>query len=193
MTTVSTTLVDFRKTMETKIRAHFPVTIVPTVVVHDGEFGVKEIDAYSKKTPAIIIAMEGSDESVKRGGSIFDNHQIDAFILARTKAEHERTEWVLIVLEHLLRILHMTPPQFGTKAPDKIRHTNLYGAELDERGLALWVVRWEQLIEIPPLTDFASLDDFETCNVVNEAAQPSDEPEDGGPVDEQTITLETLP
>lgn len=192
MTTVSTNLLDFRNAMKEKIRAHFPATVVKTVDMHDGDFGLKQIDMYSKKTPAIILAMEGADVSVKQGGSIYDCHNVDAFILARTKEEHERTEWVLIVLEHLLRVLHMTPPAFGAKAPQKIRHTNLYGAELDERGLALWVVRWESLIEIPPLTDFATLDDFARLHTENTSAQPSDDPEDGGPVDEQLITLPTI-
>lgn len=195
MTAPTTHFVNLRDGMLSKIREHFPKEVLREVVFHDGEFTVDTIEAYARTAPSLVLTMEGT-ESTRRGGSIFACAHFEAYMLTKKKDANKKTDVALVLIEHFLRLVHFTDWGFTSgdiKVAENVATMNLYGKKLDELGLALWVCRWEHVIGIPGLDTPATLDDFVTLHVTNTEAQPSDDPNDGGPVDEQTTTLEQDP
>lgn len=182
-------IADLCEEWKTKVRNHFPLSVVQDVDVFDGDFGTDEIDRYSVKANAIIITLDGGD-STSRGNSIYEQARFDFFILCKSTTSLKRAVAVKILYEHLLRLIHF-PGEFvvSTKTPEHVTSKNLFGEKLDEQGLALYAVRFDQLIEIPGIVDSSTLANFETFYLTNTNAQDLTAP-DNGPVDEQQIELE---
>jgi hypothetical protein len=181
MPDISTNIADFRDLMVAKIRDHFPKKVVHTVTIHEGELDLPEIIEYGKRPPAIVLTLNGSDSVMKAGGTIKTLFEISGFVVTRDHGGIKRGRLALILIEHFLRILTGIP-QWGNSAPSKLSLVNLFDRKLDEVGLCLWVVKWEQVIDIPALTGFATLDAFARVNIVM-----GDVPESA---DEQQIELE---
>jgi hypothetical protein len=145
------------------LRLHFPTKIIHTVTNHEGDFGDDEIERYSTKANALVLSSVGSD-SVRQGGVIHDTNVFDLFIFIRGVSERERTRGSYLVKEHLLKLLHNQDTWNNTdecvQSPRDVKARNLYGPKTDGMGVSLWAVRWTQLIEIPFLDNFGSLDNF---------------------------------
>jgi phage gp37-like protein len=193
---VSSHLADLYAVIQTTIRAHFPADIVLEVSMHDGEWDVDEIETYSKKAPCIVVVGDGG-KSQKTGNTIKELHRFDAYVMTRDRtvssARLQRTRGALIIYEHLLRLLHSTywnsdAHTYNAARPDKIESANLYNGKIGDVGVALWAVRWEQLIEIPADTDANDLDDFRTLYNTYTNFRPDTGIEDSE-FDEQQIDL----
>ena len=191
---VTTHLITLRADILIAMRAFFPKEVVPTVDRHDGDFGPDEIERYAKTSPALILVSNGG-ESKRQGGIITEAHVFDVFIMTKGKTQRQRTDGALLLYEHFLKLLHSTDwnTQECVAIPTDIKSKNLYGKELDELGMALWVVRWEQLVQIPYTTDedFNALNDFATLFATYTTARPTELPGDTE-ASEQAIELETI-
>lgn len=189
MSELTKIIADHCQEWKTKIRDWFPSSVVTEVDLFDGEFGTDEIDRYSVKANAIIITIDGGD-STSRGNSIYEQLRFDIFILTKSTSALKRSLASKIIYEHLIRLVHF-PGEFTatTKTPEHVTSKNLFGEKLDEQGLSLWAVRFDQLVEIPGIVDVSELNNFETFYLTNLSAQDTTAP-NNGPVDEQQIELE---
>ncbi len=101
-------------------------------------------------------------ESVRRGGAVNQTIVYNLFIMVKGKTIRSRRRGVKLIVEALLKFLNV-----GTwttdecyQQPMNVKDKNLYSTDIDEMGLALWVIRWDQLVQIPYLADRTTLDDF---------------------------------
>ena len=188
-------LITLRDDMKNTVRAFFPKKVITTVDFHDGDWDEDAIERYRKCAPAIILVAQGG-KSKRRGGVINELHVFDAFIFTKGKSDRQRTVAALLIYEHLLKLLHDTDwcTDECVKNPESVQAKNMYGKGLDEMGIALWVVRWEQLVQIPYVTakDVEEcLNDFARLYVTNLNARPTEDPADTA-ASEQQIDLEVV-
>lgn len=148
-----------------------------TVAYHDGPFGDDELERYSVSAPSVIIAMEGG-KSKRIGGTIKRDENFRAFIITKGKPHEKRSDALLFILEHVLRLLHDTPEQWPGKAPADIEDRNLYSSEVDMTGMCLWKVGWLQVLEIPAELQPEDLEDFLRLYNTFTSAQPTEDPDE---------------
>ena len=177
--TLTNHVATFQDDLVAGIRTFFPTDVVTTVDDHAGDFDLKEIQHYAKRSPAIIITIDSS-KSNRLGGTIADVLTMHAFIVTRKTTGRSRTLSALIIQEHLLKFLHQG--EFGTDeryaTPTEVQAKNLFSRDLDEIGITLWLVRWDQRLDIPYTETADTLDDFATFFVTNTAARPTELPGD---------------
>lgn len=145
----------------THLRSVYPKDVVATVDQHAGDFDADAIQRYAKRANALILVPNGGT-SKRHGGVVHETAVMDIFIMVKGKSVRERERGVDLIYEHLLKLLHGNAwtTDECIKQPDKVQSKNLFGSKIDEMGLALWVVRWDQLVEIPYTEDPSTLDDF---------------------------------
>lgn len=191
MSTYGIALVTLRDDIETAVRNAFPKDVVRAVKTHRGDFGLSEIKRYSTRAPSIILTMSGGP-SVRKGGSVYLTLSMSAFVLTTSTPQLDREDSALIIVERFLRLLHTTDwsTQECIQSPTEGKSKNLYDGELDKMGIALWAIGWDQLISLPGLEDYDSLDDFATLYATYETMRPTEDPADTA-ASEQHIELET--
>ncbi len=171
------------------LRSYFPREVVPTIDTHDGDFDADAIERYGKRANAIILTANGG-KSVRYGGLVNETHVYDLFIMTKGKTVRTRRRAIKLIYEHLLKLLHDNAwtTDECIKTPEKVQSKNLFGSKIDEMGLALWVVRWDQLVQIPYTEDASQLNDFATL-YANYLRVGESDPDNT--TTEQQITLET--
>lgn len=190
---VTDILATLRGDMESATRHFFAEEVVPTVKVHDGDFNVSEIERYRTGAPAVILVLNGGKPH-RKGGTLYEQLDCSAFILAKSKVKKERALIALTIYENFLKLLFDT--DWGSEVcvgdPTDVDSKNLYSEELDEMGLALWAVRWTLKVEIPYLSDEDrdALPDFKTLFATYTNFRPTELPGDTE-ASEQQIELET--
>jgi phage gp37-like protein len=175
------------------IRDHFPKEVVATVDQHEGDFGAREIESYAKKANALILVANGG-ESIGTGGVIAETQVYDLFIFVKGRTVLQRTRAGRLIYERTLKLLHARDTWVTDetiKGPANVKGKNLYGPKTDEMGVGLWVVRWDQYIQIPYLTDTSTLDDFRMLWA--DYFRPGESPPDDEPISSQAIELEQDP
>lgn len=174
-------LATLRDDIKAHVRASFPVDVVRTVDFHDGDFGVSEVDRYSKVAPAVIlVANGGKSETLGGGAAVYENHEFHAFLLAKRHDGDARTTLALVMYEHMLKLLHgkRWPTSEVVRRPTDVDGRNVYSAEIDKRALALWAVMWKQRIEIPINDSDGPLDEFRRFWAEYSSLEPTDDPAD---------------
>ncbi len=188
-------LVTLRADMLAGLRFFFPEETVPTVVSHDGDFGPREIETYSEEAPALVLVVNGG-KPLRTGGSVYEKLKLSLFIITKGDTDRERTDRVLLIYEHFLKLLFDTDwnSQECVGDPEDVDSMNLYGEELDEMGIAIWAVKWVMKVQIPYLTDEEreALPDFATLFATYTNFRPTELPGDTE-ASEQAIELDTTP
>lgn len=158
---VSNYRAQLRDGIRDKIRAHFPADVVREVITHQGDFDADAVERYAVNCPALIVTLAGA-KSKKRGGVIETVLRVNVFVLVKGKTDTDRTTRASVIIEHLERLIFEADwaDAVPSKSPDDVEDTNLYSAPIDQAGLALWAVRWDQLFHVPPLTDPSDFDNF---------------------------------
>lgn len=189
---LTTHAADFRDAIVAGIRVAFPATVVPTVTIHDGPADVGFIERYATASPAIILTVLGGN-TTRVGGTLRDVLQIGAYIITRGTTQKQRTDGALAIRERLIKLGFLSNwiTTECYKAPDDIASTNLFDSGVDEMGLALWLVAWENYLEIPYLEDIESLDAFVTLwQEIFNPGSVEQTVETGKALTEQRITLD---
>jgi hypothetical protein len=178
-------LAEVRSNIVSVMREALPAV---NVAEHGGPINSAEIKRWATKSPAIRVACLGVPK-VELGARILMDASWAAFCVEsdRPGTANHRDMRVLLLAQSAIGVIGQHAQRWNLKAtgvPDSITAVNLYAQDIDGMGVALWAVRWRQVVDIN-VVDVTSLDNFETF-----FAQYTIGPTDDTPVTEQNITLE---
>ncbi len=186
------TLVTYRKAVEDRVRELLPAGPdgVRTVTTHIGEFGPREVEEYAASSPAVILAPLGFPKVEQMGRVPNTTISYGAFILTKSMANDGRGDIALAIMEVLMEALPFET--WGTETcasvPTDIDAGNLYTGKVDDMGVALWVIRWDQKLQLIPGTAGGNLADFLRLDATYNLDPGNDDPDDFDAP--QTIELE---
>jgi hypothetical protein len=144
------------------------------VFEHGGAFSVDDIKRYSKKSPAAVVTCLNVPNLVFQGTVVSADAQFGVFCLAAESSKEKRDIAALLLAES---IAVETYKNFwfdsATSAPSQVNASNLYNSALDKMGIALWVVRWNQQVDLQRNV-IATIDDFLTADITYDIGETED-------------------
>lgn len=131
-----------------KVRGAFTRQQLLTVDLYGGEFNATEVDYKGFACPAVLLALLGWQPNTERGRHARDV-RLAAFVVTKGMQRDQRMLEASTLAEALCLVLRQWRPvsdEQGTvyaldAAPSA---ENLYSRSVDAKGLALWLVSWEQ-------------------------------------------------
>lgn len=166
-------LIQYKEAVEARFRALLPTSV--HLFTHHGEFGESELKSYLVKAPCVILAPVGMPKASVAGPNVMAEIGYAAFVLTRSRPEMDRGEAALMITETILGFLPYEP--FGlARKPSDVEAANLYSGKIDNAGMALWAVRWRQVIELAAKDDcrYQELDDFLRLHATYQVEHPDD-------------------
>lgn len=108
----------------------------------------------------------------KVAGQLIGNVTMAAWVFAADKFGYDRDERAEVVVGKLVLAMMASkaPPTAYGKA-NSFRSDNLYSSKIDNKGVALWSVAWEQQWQLNVPIDLSKLDDFITFDFKGEIAE----------------------
>jgi phage gp37-like protein len=159
-------------------RASFSKAEVAEVAEYAGEFSGEEVDQLSFSAPAILITVLGWREANtghRLGGRFADQVRLAAFVVTKHAQRGARMRQAMQISRKLCLALRLWAPDsaglaetIGPLEGDP-RAENLYGRAIDKRGLALWLVDWQQAIK--PAVSLPTLYDLTTIDITDHTVQ----------------------
>jgi phage gp37-like protein len=163
------TLVSVRNAIAAKIKMLIPT--LATCEGHGGAFTVAEVSRLGKNAPAVLVVALGISESSAQGGMPVATMRLAAFVLAKDVAvdKAKRGDIALSIVDQLVATLN-TPVDNrfgldGVQGAIKTRAENQYSGDLDQQGLALWVVTWTHQVDLDFAGAQVELGNFTTLDV----------------------------
>ncbi|MEY2685985.1 MAG: hypothetical protein RL375_183 [Pseudomonadota bacterium] len=160
------------------VRASFTATEVVQVDEYAGEFSGEEVEQLSFNAPAILITVLGWREANaghRLGGRFADQVRLAAFVVTKHTQRGARMRQAMQISRKLCLALRLWAPDstglaetIGPLEADP-RAENLYGRAIDKRGLALWLVDWQQCIK--PVVPLPQLYDLTTIDITDHTVQ----------------------
>lgn len=170
-------IVAYREAVESTFRSRLPNEI--HLVTHQGEFGEREIKAYLVRAPCVILAPVGIPGASPMGPNVMATMNYAAFVLTRSRPEMDRSEAALRITEAILSFLPYEA--FGlARKPTDVEAANLYSGAIDNMGMALWAIRWRQMLELPAKDD-CTYDDLANFLRLHATYNPDDGEGDNDP------------
>ncbi|MGL5186057.1 MAG: hypothetical protein ACRC8L_04335 [Plesiomonas shigelloides] len=120
-----------------------------------------------------------------QGTSLIGTIEFAAFVFMTDAWGYARDQRAEVIACRLAKALMLKGGWAGTGAstsPERVRADNLYSKEIDETGVAIWSVTWQQDWPLDDPIDINTLDDFLRFSHVSKVA-------DGAPECEGLITL----
>jgi len=124
-----------------------------TVTTHSGRFDEDAIRRYLKRAPAAVVSCLGGEAGM-RGERMLLDASMAVFCCTTDKAGSPRVSGQLELVDAVLRALNPLTgaipalDEVMVSRPMNLRARNLYSGKLDSEGVALWVVTWDQQIEL---------------------------------------------
>lgn len=169
----------------TRVRSLFTPQQVAEVREYAGEFNAAEIAQLSFNSPAILISVLGwtnGKESKALGGARNTRlNQCVAFVITKDVRRDERMRKAAAITDALGYGLYTWSPDDHELCviggpEDEPDAENLFGRAVDEKGMALWVLSWEQATR--PLVTPAAMFDLVAVEITSTATLSVD-PEPG--------------
>lgn len=136
------------------------------VDVHAGRFTAAELRRYATRAPAVLLAclrVSDLDQAGEHRQSASLN--LAAFVLATDRDGTPRASVALDLAGRVMAILSLRRwanekdgwpgiPEHEQRVidPATVEATNLYAADIDTQGVALWAVSWQQTFTLTPPT-----------------------------------------
>lgn len=170
-------LADVRDAIVTGLAADARLSGV-NISVHGGDFTLDDLLRYSKKSPALVLALLRYT-AVDTGGVVVAKAIWGLAALVRNTATTGATDLdtkkdaaVIALADRATRALvgivygvdDPTPASTAVSTPRNFVALNMYTPELDEEGVAMIGMQWEQEIDLVDV-DVDALDDFITAHV----------------------------
>lgn len=115
--------------------------------LYAGEFAGGELSRASLAAPAVLVACLGATRGSDHGSGEYDFLcRYSAYCLTRHAGGREQRGVLALALAEAV-LSQIEGARFGlagVSAAKVTRLDNLYGAEFDKAGVALWAVTWEQ-------------------------------------------------
>lgn len=173
-----------------RIRASFTKAELATVQAYGGEFSSAEVKHQSFSCPAVFVTVLGwkpSDGSTRMAGRNVSVVRLAAFVVYKHVERSKRMAGAMLLAERLGLCLRQWAPM--TEAAnatlpvaiagleDEAACENLYSRALDEQGLALFLVDWEQcvkpLVPLEQLWDLLAVEITDTSRAGVVPAEPA--------------------
>lgn len=127
------------------------------VEVHAGRFSAAELRRYAGRAPAVLVACLRVSELDQAGAERQSAAlSLAAFVVA---ADRDGTPRAAVALDLAGRVLAALSLRAWPGIPERDQRVidpttaaaeNLYAAELDTQGIALWAVSWRQTFTLTP-------------------------------------------
>jgi hypothetical protein len=150
---------------------------------HDGRFDAEEIRRCAAFAPAVFVSCLGTvpEQNPRVGKNLNPRVQWGAWILTKDQAipaQIGRMKVALNLGEVLMRLVAVeTWDAWNTSAAMNLSLANLYnGKKTDAAGVALWVLSWDQRVELNLSTPIDQLDAFTQLDSTIVATTPSTTP-----------------
>lgn len=163
-------LLALRTAVVAGIKAALPA--VPTVEPHSGRFDLTDLGRLAVRTPAVLVAVLGTDEVTQSTtGLCVEPVRLAAFVVTGNAPGLTRDAAALAIVHTLARLLPENRWGLdGAQRPTEIRADNLYAAELDRKAIAMWAVSWRQYLRTTEI-DVATLDVFAKFHAETDVGQ----------------------
>lgn len=132
-----------------------------TVAAARGSLDSEELERLGKRLPACLLTLTDITDVSNEGGAVTCTCAWALFVLTKEQAQLTRDTGALVFVGNILQVLPFE--DFGIQDASTVMNiecTNLYSTALDERGAALWLIRFEQRITLDSKLDPGDLDDF---------------------------------
>lgn len=162
------------------VRSLFTEQAVPTVQEYAGEFNAEEVNRMSFSCPAVLISVLGwgGAKDSKRMGNRRNArlHKCVAFVVTDDVNRIDRMKAATAIADSLAYgLTAWTPEDQPTCAISAIEEEpdaeNMFGRAMDQKGLALWMLVWEQAAM--PLRSPAAMFDLTKVSIESTARHTS--------------------
>lgn len=172
------------------IAAELPENLVREVRSHRGQFTSRaEIQKIAVKSPCILLAYRGFTGANDDFGETRVNVQWVAYILTQDTRDAPRHDLASLILTALLKIVPGNDWADTIESAEKISGRNITSTDIDDIGISLWVVAWQQLMKIDAL-DVSALDNLLTIHGDHfGAGNFTDDEGNPAPLASDTVTL----
>ncbi len=168
---------------------------------HGGEFDLAALENYSKQAPALVIALLGFDVAAEEGV------QADATwgMVALTKRTVEDPadfmageQWTSVIALADKGARAVKDAFLGcdapvtVSAPKNFKATNQYDLKIDDTGIAMWGMTWDQRIELQDTAAELNLKPLITIGVKYDLRPPGQPGEEVGDVVEAEDIVDNL-
>jgi hypothetical protein len=118
--------------------------------VHGGEFDLDELKQYGLKAPCAVLSLLGFDVINMSGGTPEGNAHWGCVVLTKDKPGQVRGDSAIqlgeVVASQLM--LAWAPGGGGSQRPMGMQARNLFGRKLDNTGIAMWSLEWNQKMDL---------------------------------------------
>ena len=184
------------------------------VTDHGGDFTAEDLVKYSKRAPALVVALLDFDVELEAGTCVAvaqwgmvaltknaptapvagsPDHATDTLTTLLYRGKQARSAIALVdaATRALMRTFYgfAAPAGMTVSAPRGFRALNEYHPKLDAVGIALWGIAWQQRID---LIDAPEITDLLTTVHVDYDLSPQPDGEDVGEVPEAEDSIENL-
>lgn len=151
-----------------------------SVFTHGGRFNLEQIKRYSAKGNSVVVSVISSSGVEIQGTERVSDFRWVAFVITKSDTGEKRDAIALATVELLQHLIGEN--RWGVECAQKVtglNAANLFSAPVDSKGLALWVITWDQAIDLPgtfadSLNDFLTLFtkyDLDTTDGINNDAE----------------------
>lgn len=140
------------------VRSQFDKQALRQVELYGGQFNADEIDFKAYACPAVFLAVRGW-QPMPNNKHLAGQHvlavELSAFVITKHANRTQRMLGAMLLAEQLALVLQRWQPDDDDNticdiAPleDDATCENLYNRKVDKQGQALWVVHWQQCIQV---------------------------------------------
>lgn len=154
------TLNDVRAAIVAKLKADAALAALKVdCQTHRGRLTVDDLKTTAAKPLSILVAWLAVKDADLKSGEVACNCVWSAFIVAVDRPQLPRDAAALAVLTRLLMAIPGNVWGLEISAPTNVEAINLYNGKMDEKGVVITAVTWEQAVTLT-LTGLEDLDDF---------------------------------
>ena len=139
------------------------------VLGHGGRFSADELQRYGAAAPCVLVAVLGLGELNPLGSTIDATVACAALVVTADRPNLSRDAGALAIVTTLAPILPANSFALDVSGAVAVRADNLYSAQVDKLGVALWAFTWRQPAVTLTALDPAALSDFLTLHVTTAA------------------------
>ena len=137
---------------------------------HGGRFSADELQRYGAKAPTVLVAILGLGELTASGSTVDASVACAALVVTSDRPSLPRDLGALAIVTTLAPALPGNAFALDVSGATNVRADNLYSAQVDKLGVALWALTWRQPGVTLNALDPAALDDFLMLHVDYDAA-----------------------
>jgi hypothetical protein len=163
------------------------------VRAHRGRFTIEDLKIIAARPMSCLISFLSIRHAELQAGEVRCRCLFGAFVVTTDKPNVSRDSAALVISTRLLMLIPGNLFGLDISAPENIEAVNLYSGSLNDKGVALWAITWEQPVafDVTDLNDDNVLHDFLTFHAdydlatMDEQIDASDDVTLPGPADEE--------